>query len=260
MLTRDELIERLSSRGSSELVDHGALIVPVLIDIMVDDPLSMEDSPGNGLAPVNAAHTLGELRAEAAVEPMLRRLASTGWEDILHDAIIQALPRFGAAVVEPALRLHAECDDDEVRSSVEAVLAKAGVRDDRIFGILLARLAQEPGYAGCLASYGDPRALEPLSRAFDAYEVDDDDRPLANHELVELRAAIEDPGGTLTIEQDLKFAVAMEPARRWRRRMSQSPVARAQRPGRNEPCWCGSAKKYKRCHLDSDAAESSARP
>jgi len=23
--------------------------------------------------------------------------------------------------------------------------------------------------------------------------------------------------------------------------------------GRNELCWCGSGKKYKRCHLDSDA-------
>lgn len=22
--------------------------------------------------------------------------------------------------------------------------------------------------------------------------------------------------------------------------------------GRNEPCWCGSGEKYKRCHLDSD--------
>jgi len=23
--------------------------------------------------------------------------------------------------------------------------------------------------------------------------------------------------------------------------------------GRNEVCWCGSGKKYKRCHLESDA-------
>ncbi len=23
--------------------------------------------------------------------------------------------------------------------------------------------------------------------------------------------------------------------------------------GRNDVCWCGSGKKYKRCHLDSDA-------
>jgi hypothetical protein len=25
-------------------------------------------------------------------------------------------------------------------------------------------------------------------------------------------------------------------------------------PGRNDPCWCGSGKKYKKCHLDADGA------
>jgi methionyl aminopeptidase len=30
-------------------------------------------------------------------------------------------------------------------------------------------------------------------------------------------------------------------------------VSRA-RPGRNDPCWCGSGQKYKKCHLDSDEA------
>jgi hypothetical protein len=24
-------------------------------------------------------------------------------------------------------------------------------------------------------------------------------------------------------------------------------------PGRNDPCWCGSGKKYKKCHLDADS-------
>jgi uncharacterized protein YecA (UPF0149 family) len=23
-------------------------------------------------------------------------------------------------------------------------------------------------------------------------------------------------------------------------------------PGRNEPCWCGSGKKYKKCHIHED--------
>jgi len=26
-------------------------------------------------------------------------------------------------------------------------------------------------------------------------------------------------------------------------------------PGRNEPCWCGSGKKYKQCHIRKDAEE-----
>ncbi len=27
------------------------------------------------------------------------------------------------------------------------------------------------------------------------------------------------------------------------------------RPGRNEPCYCGSGRKYKQCHLPQDEAE-----
>ncbi len=29
-------------------------------------------------------------------------------------------------------------------------------------------------------------------------------------------------------------------------------AAPAQKPGRNEPCWCGSGEKYKKCHLLDD--------
>jgi len=34
----------------------------------------------------------------------------------------------------------------------------------------------------------------------------------------------------------------------------QEPARRTERPGRNDPCWCGSEKKYKKCHLQSDNA------
>ena len=42
----------------------------------------------------------------------------------------------------------------------------------------------------------------------------------------------------------------------WFRKM----FSRAERPkevelGRNDLCWCGSGKKYKRCHLSKDEAE-----
>ncbi|HTX39222.1 MAG TPA: SEC-C domain-containing protein [Bryobacteraceae bacterium] len=30
------------------------------------------------------------------------------------------------------------------------------------------------------------------------------------------------------------------------------PVIAAPKPGRNDPCWCGSGKKYKKCHLAAD--------
>jgi uncharacterized protein YecA (UPF0149 family) len=36
------------------------------------------------------------------------------------------------------------------------------------------------------------------------------------------------------------------------------PVSREQRPGRNDPCQCGSGKKYKKCHLEVDERERTA--
>jgi len=32
----------------------------------------------------------------------------------------------------------------------------------------------------------------------------------------------------------------------------------AVKPGRNDPCWCGSGKKYKHCHLAIDEKKRSA--
>jgi hypothetical protein len=36
---------------------------------------------------------------------------------------------------------------------------------------------------------------------------------------------------------------------------SPQPVRRQPVPGRNDPCWCNSGKKYKKCHLESDERE-----
>jgi uncharacterized protein YecA (UPF0149 family) len=33
---------------------------------------------------------------------------------------------------------------------------------------------------------------------------------------------------------------------------AQAPVRKVARPGRNDVCWCGSGKKYKKCHLGRD--------
>jgi hypothetical protein len=34
--------------------------------------------------------------------------------------------------------------------------------------------------------------------------------------------------------------------------MPQPPAPLAKKPGRNDPCWCGSGRKYKQCHLGAD--------
>jgi hypothetical protein len=41
---------------------------------------------------------------------------------------------------------------------------------------------------------------------------------------------------------------------------SQQPVRAASKGqlGRNDPCWCGSGKKYKQCHMRDDAGRAPA--
>lgn len=254
--------ERIPDRTRGEILAlKGAAVAP-LLDILGDDELAMRSAPRRGYAPVHAVWLLTELRAESAIESMLDVLAETEWDTILHDAIIQALPRFGAVVLEPTLRAYEDDRYGECRYSLASIVAALRIRDDRILAVLCDQLARDPELgASDLAHYGDPRALEDLVRAYDRYQIIDADHPFANHALTEIRAAIENLGGTLTPAQERQYVRAMEPYERWRRERAAAratpsrPTARRELPGRNDPCWCGSAQKYKRCHLDADQTE-----
>jgi hypothetical protein len=254
--------ERLPDRIRREIVALKDAAVAPLLDILGDDELAMRSAPGRGYAPVHAVWLLTDLHAESAIESMLDILAETEWDTILHAAIIQALPRFGGAVLEPTLRAYADSWYGACRDSLASILAALRIRDDRILAILCEQLALDPGLgAADLAHYGDPRALEDLVRAYDRYQIIETDHPFANQALTEIRAAIENLGGTLTPAQERKYVRAMEPYERWRRQRVTAratpsrPTARRELPGRNDPCWCGSAQKYKRCHLDADQTD-----
>lgn len=113
-----------------------------------------------------------------------------------------------------------------------------------------------------------PHLLEALDRCEIA-----EGGSLVDHTVIELQVAIEDLGGTFTVEQQLKCRRAREPAEAFRRKLhaalsarrrdvapvdptpvplATKPARRRVRPGRNEPCWCGSSKKYKKCHMAAD--------
>lgn len=254
-----------------DILALGAAAVPALVDLLEDAALALEASEGEGWAPVLAARLLAELQAADAVEPMLRVLAVTDWLSFLHDQVLRSLSLLGAPVVEPALHAWAEHDDPQFRRSLGWMFADLGVRDERILAILLEQLRDDPTTAGRFVSYGDPEVLPHLFEALDRYQIVDRESLFANHGLVELRAAIEDLGGTLSAEQHGKCRRGLEPAEVMRRKLEAAlddrptdapteperaaraaPARRPQRPGRNQPCWCGSAKKYKKCHQAAD--------
>ena len=225
--------------------------------ILADESLLSETGPGEGWAPIHAVDLLGELRAVAAIEPMLRLLAGTDFMEIVHDRILVRMADIGAPVVEPALHAYANSADEDFRLSLAAVLARTGVRDERILALLVERLDADATEANHLVEYGDRRALTHLHRALDRCEVSTSPSAIANQELIELREAIEELGGVLTAGQlaTMRRVDAQVEAVRaavLRGLQQHATVALPAKRGRNQPCWCGSGRKYKTCHLRAD--------
>jgi hypothetical protein len=119
--------------------------------------------------------------------------------------------------------------------------------------------------AMCCGMYGDPKALIPLQQALDEYEVEETDDPFAHQPVIELCGAIKELGGQLTPSQAEKHKRVMAHRERYSDQidaalnsLSSGGIKKPSRkkPGRNDPCWCGSGKKYKKCHLEADRAAS----
>ena len=199
-------------------------------------------------APVHAARLLGRIGDPRAIEPLIAAVDATEAVDMLHDAAVLALPKLGAPVVEPVLARAQALEPDDIEIFAWAdVLARSRVRDERIFALLGDILPFFPDLtAGCFADYGDPRALPILHEVLEAYvlvgNVEED------RVVVDLADAIDSLGGELTGPEIRKC----DAFHALRREAHGHPAVKPERPGRNAPCWCGSGKKYKKCHLRAD--------
>ena len=245
---------------------------------MLEDALA-DDEADHGWAPAHAAKLLGMLGDAQAVPVLLRMLAGYAVIDGYHQAAEDALVALGAPAIEACLAAYPTAKNEDLRSGIVAVLSRSTEKNARIFQTLLAFFAQSTELGAIyLADYGDPQAIPVLSQMFDTLPIDDhSDSVMSNHIFVELRSAIEHLGGQLTAAQQAKADRADAPRRRFAAQMERRSVAYASPPntnarskrhhplkrqrhrcsearklGRNERCWCGSGKKYKKCHLDLD--------
>jgi hypothetical protein len=140
------------------------------------------------------------------------------------------------------LSAHAAATSDDQRAAIADVLSGLQVRDPRIFAALLRTLEADPALgAGLLVEYGDPAALPHLGVALDGWAVDDDGGLLANGEIIELAAAIEELGGTLSEDQVRKARAAGAARRAFRAALqagaarSSAPASRGPGPGKADP-------------------------
>ncbi|MCX5732563.1 MAG: SEC-C domain-containing protein [Deltaproteobacteria bacterium] len=245
----DEHRPSLAAQVRSGLPDLSVATAPLLQVLRTE-----LDEPCGDDAVVAAARLAGAWRRSEAVEPLVALLESVESEAYLYSAAIFALGDIGAAAVEPLLAAWPRADDDAADAIADA-LVQTGVKDDRILELLLGTLDRSHALGSTLlGQYGDRRARPALSRAVDGIEVDPTS-PIRNITVYDLEDSIHLLGGALTQAQSEKVSRARELSDTLRRvlggRGVLEPARRQERPGRNAPCWCGSGKKYKRCHLDA---------
>ncbi len=272
-----ELIERLRHIEDDlpddlrqQILAAGPAIIPALIDLVT---ANLQDPEKDSEAAIHAAELLGELGDERAIPVLLDCVVECSPLDWLYETAITALIELGDKALEPCLLHYESIQDDGRRNYLAEILSKLGVTDDRIFTILVEILHRSPELGPMyLANYGDPCAVPLLLAKFDDLPVEEDDSTfLAHQAFIELKAAIEGLGGSLNADQQQKYQTALAVRQRLAEQLfpwvesfettppgepleaalpgTYQPIEGTRKLGRNEPCWCGSGKKYKKCHL-----------
>jgi hypothetical protein len=252
------------------ILDRGeAGIEPLIAVLETDDANYAKDY---------ATQILGSLGATQAI-PVVAGLFRRFDGDVL-ELYMRALAMFGAEAIEPALEV---VRDPALRWYQRAMASNAAVDaagDDpalrlRVSAELRTLLADYLGRITTLnaadsevvtslvvdlAGLADPESRPLIEAAFEAELVDPFmiDRktyqdmyrrperwrfPRQKNWLAEYRREYTNH------QADLRRRARAEP---FTPRSLTTPSASISKPGRNNPCWCGSGKKYKHCHLQSD--------
>jgi hypothetical protein len=143
-----------------------------------------------------------------------------------------------------------------IRGEVDYIIGRAAERDARIVVLgSLVFFSTESGDAWllnpdeqlalCLARDGDPQPVNIIESA-GRFAID----WKMTYQVSDNRFIVTDRDGqSRTISgypiRQIAHAIQPEPAQ-------QATALRPNLPGRNEPCWCGSGKKYKQCHMPAD--------
>ena len=170
---------------AAEIVALGEAANPLLLAVLEESPAEEHDAARAGTcgdcgathedrewARFHAIDLLTELGSAEALDPMLKLLVRTRPEQAIHDKLVERLPEFGDAALEPTLAALAQTGKGtDAVESLCCILAVLGVRDARILQALLDLLAERPrAGAVYLAEYGDPAACPALLSVLAAWE------------------------------------------------------------------------------------------
>ncbi len=281
----DELLAQLRVAGQrppeallGAIRSQGMEAVPSLI-AMVSDPAEYEVAESDtedvtGWAPYSAVKILGELHPPEALEPLLALFPWDGY-DYLSSVLTRALGQFGEPALDPLMTVLSDLHHtvwtrwraaDALKEIAQACPDLVG----QIIPKLITELDRDEDYEDVYTLRGalvsnlvDLRATEAIPSVIRAYEEERLDEAIIS--WGEVRSELEIPpdtarhldarqrrplfnfGGPEPTDAD---RAEWELAKRltWREPISGPYRRESPRVGRNDPCPCGSGKKYKRCH------------
>jgi hypothetical protein len=262
---------RLTARDA--LIAFGPQAVESFLEILRDRNLDKERL---AYAATGAARAVGDdLVLRARIGEELRQLLTEELSRPPEDEVL-----------EPTSAVAAESIDDFDEDELEAELAEVDEAPYIDLGDDDSDLDESPDFVTALvanlADLADPLAPDLIRSAFEAGRVEDwfiD--PEAVEELysrggappleVDLWKRLHEYEEEYRIRDQFKGLLDMmeeQAAEEERQRAEEKarpatapyepvqPIRNTfRRPGRNDPCWCGSGKKYKKCHLSQDQAE-----
>lgn len=225
-----------------------------------------------------AARMLAALDDASGLDRLVAALGDAGGDDVESCSVVDAIAALGERALEPLLAALACTEDRDAQDRLLDAVIAIDVHDERIRDLLVGIVRAEPGRASRLGDYGDQSPavvamlVELLEPRLNGLRGDLDDDKDTFDDASEIAQALRDLGvGDGPVQQFEEIAKAHREARRAAMRTSRPPVEPppfeptpsyappapvhvTPRPGRNEPCWCGSTKKYKKCHLEADDA------
>ena len=257
-----------------DIIDLNVGLEEVLLPLIRNEALRRGDSP----AAVNTATLLGDLRYEPAAEPLVETIVDLdSRDDFLCRTAAVSLTRIGEPAVDTIIDTINAIPPSEGRLALFAALSYMEFEDQRIEECLISALEEalrvnEPekrDIAYFLSVYGGDNAPQALLNAFDL----DAQRALSSESLLPGTSHNVEAAGTALFLYQILATTGWQPDPKrqaqvvqleelmesYSKAMEDSSTAAPVKPhraedlpGRNDPCWCGSGKKYKKCHLRTD--------